>query len=67
MKLQTIKILNLTYRDLFNVFRRNILDINYDLKMKIKDITLLEKEQYNNIYLFFNEIYKQEKSKNESK
>ena len=53
MKLQTIKILNLTYRDLFNVFRRNFLDIYYDLKMKIKDITLLESEQYNNIYLFF--------------
>ena len=66
-KLQTIKILNLTYRELFNVFRRNLLDINNDLKMKIKDIPLLEKEQYNNINLFFIEIYKQEKNKNESK
>ena len=66
-KLQTIKILDLTYRDLFNVFRKNILDINNDLKMKIKDIPLLESEQYNNIYLFFNEIYKQEKNKKEPK
>ena len=66
-QLQTIKILNLTYRDLFNVFRSKILEINYDLKMKIKDITLLESEQYNNIYLFFTEIYNQEKNKNEPK
>ena len=66
-KLQTIKILNLTYRDLFNVFRSKNLEIYYDLKMKIKDIPLLESEQYNNIYLFFNEIYKQEKNKKEPK
>ena len=67
-KLQTIKILNLTYRDLFNVFRKKLLThINYDLRMKIKDISLLEKEQYNNIYLFFNEIEKQEQEKNETK
>ena len=67
-KLQTIKILNLTYRDLFNVFRKKLLThINYDLRMKIKDISLLEKEQYNNIYLFFNEVEKQEQEKNETK
>jgi hypothetical protein len=67
VEIQTIKILDLTYKELFNIFRRQILDINLDLKMKIKDITLLDNQKYKNINLFFDEIFRQEINKNETK
>ena len=67
VEMQTIKILDLTYKELFNIFRRQILDINLDLKMKIKDIALLDNQKYKNINLFFDEIFRQEINKNETK
>ena len=67
VEIQTIKILDLTYKELFNIFRRQILDINLDLKMKIKDIALLDNQKYKNINLFFDEIFRQEINKNETK
>ena len=67
VEIQTIKILDLTYKELFNIFRRQILDINLELKMKIKDIALLDNQKYKNINLFFDEIFRQEINKNETK
>lgn len=63
---QTIKLLNLSYKDLFNVFRKNIININEDLENKIKDIPLLQCNKYNDIYLFFDEIIRQEIRKGET-
>ena len=64
---ETIKILNLTIRDLFNIFIRKIRDIDYDLQMKIKDINVLDEDEFNKINIFFDEIERQEIKKNESK
>ena len=65
-EIETINILNLTYRELFSIFRRSIIDISLELKMKIEDIALLENEEFNNINKFFEQIEQQEISKKES-
>ena len=64
---ETIQILNLTYRDMFNIFRRKIKKINTELENKIYNIPLLESQQNNNINIFFEEVRKQEIEKNEPK
>ena len=63
---ETIKILNLSYRELFNVFRKNIKKISSELENKIKDISLLNEDKFNNINNFLEEIENQEKDKKES-
>ena len=65
-EIEAIKILNLTYRELFNVFRRNIKNISSELETKIKDISILNENEFKNINNFFEEIENQEKYKNES-
>ena len=65
-EVETIKILNLTYRELFNVFIRNIKKISLELETKIKDISILHEDEFKNINNFFEEIKTQEKYKNES-
>ena len=60
---QVIRILNLTYIELFNIFRKSIVDISDELKMKIKDIYILDK--FSDINKVFNEIYEKELNNNE--
>ena len=61
-----IKILNLTYGELFKIFRRKIVDISPELENKINGITLLENDNFNDINKFFDEIREQEIKKEES-
>ena len=62
---QVISILNLTYIELFNIFRKSIVNISDELKMKIKDIYILDKPEFNDINKVFNEIYEKELNNNE--
>ena len=62
---QVISILNLTYIELFNIFRKSIADISDELKMKIKDIYILDKPEFSDINKVFNEIYEKELNNDE--
>ena len=64
-EIEVIKLLNLTYLELFQVFRKKIVKISDELENKIKDITALQNPEFNNIYKIFEFIYEQEKYKNE--
>ena len=66
-EIETIKILNLTYKELLQVLTRNIRYINFELEKKIEGISILEDNEFKNINKFFNEIKNQEIKKNESK
>ena len=58
---ETIKILNLTFRELLHILIRNISTISPQLKEKIKDISILNTNEYKNItYNFFETIRKKE-------
>ncbi len=56
VEIDTIKLLNLTYRELFSVFTRKIKNMDPELEMKIEGISLLETNEFSNIYKFFEEI-----------
>ena len=56
VEIDTIKLLNLTYRELFSVFTREIKNMDPELEMKIEEISLLETNEFSNIYKFFEEI-----------
>ena len=64
-EIETIKLLNLTLRELFNIFRRKIKNIDdLQLEMKINNIPLLSNE-LDDVEKFFDEIKAQEIDKNE--
>ena len=65
-EIEAIKILKLTYGELFQIFRKKIANISPELEDKIKDITLLQNDEFNDINKFFNEIREQEIKKEES-
>ena len=64
-EIEAIKLLNLTYGELFRIFRKKIAGISPELENKIKDITLLQSNEFNDINKFFNEIRAQEINKKE--
>ena len=64
-EIEAIKLLNLTYGELFRIFRKKISSISPELENKIKDITLLQSNEFNDINKFFNEIREQEIKKKE--
>ena len=64
-EIDTIKLLNLTYRELFDVFTRKIKNISPELEMKIEGISLLENDEFTNINKFFNEVEEQLKKDKE--
>ena len=64
-EIDTIKLLNLTYRELFNVFTRKIKNISPELEMKIEGISLLETDEFSDIYKFFDEVENQERKHEE--
>ena len=64
-EIEAIKILKLTYGELFQIFRKKIANISPELEDKIKDITLLQSDEFNDINKFFNEIREQEINKKE--
>lgn len=64
-EIEAIKLLNLTYGELFRIFRKKIASISPELENKIKDITLLQSNEFNDINKFFNEIREQEIKKKE--
>ena len=64
-----IRILNLTYMDAFNIFRRKLKKnskLNPELKKKIEGIQFLDNNKFNDVEIFFNKIYKQELQKGEN-
>ena len=64
-EIETINLLNLTFRELFNIFRRKIKNIDdLQLEMKINKIPLLS-TGLNDVETFFDEIRAQEIDKNE--
>ena len=66
-EIETIKILNLTYGEFLQIFRRNISNLSLKLKEKIEKINILNTNEYKNlIYKFFYEIKNQELKNNEN-
>ena len=64
-EIETINILNLTFRELFDIFRRKIKNIDdIELKMKIAEIPLFS-TKLNDIENFFDEVRSKEIDKNE--
>ena len=61
---ETIKILNLTFRELLNIFIRDISPISLPLKEKIEDISILNTNKYKNITNNFFEAIKKKEIKN---
>lgn len=64
-----IRILNLTYMDAFNIFRRKLKKnskLNPELKKKIEGTQFLDNNKFNDVETFFNKIYKQELQKGEN-
>ena len=64
-----IRILNLTYMDAFNIFRRKLKKnskLNPKLRKKIEGTQFLDKNKFNDVEIFFNKIYKQELQKGEN-
>ena len=67
-EIETIDLLNLTFRELFKIFRRKIKSIDdFILEMRINQIPLLNSPELHDIETFFNEIREQEIDKNEKK
>ena len=62
---EVIKILDLIFLELFNVFRKKIVEISYELKMKIEGISQLKNSEFNDINIVFKELYQQELKKGE--
>ena len=63
---QTIKILNLTYLELFKIFRSKIVSLDLELEIKKSEISLLNTEEFNDIHKFFEKIVNEEMKNNES-
>ena len=61
---QTIKILNLTYFELFQIFRSKIKSIDYKLEIKKSQIPLLNTDEFCDIDKFFEKIVNEEENKN---
>ena len=55
-EIDTINLLNLTFRELFNVFTRDIKEISPELEMKIQGISLLDDDDFSNIDTFFQKL-----------
>ena len=66
IEVQTIKILNLTYFELFQIFRSKIKSIDSDLESKKDEIPLLNTDEFSNIDRFFEKIANEEENNNES-
>ena len=64
---EAIQLLNLTYRELFQIFRKKFEDIDLDLKTKIYDIEILKGNDFKDILNFIEEIKEKEINKNEEK
>lgn len=62
---QVIEILNLTYMELFNIFRSKIVNLSNELKLKIQNIPNLQSPKFTDINKVFNEIYLKELMNNE--
>jgi hypothetical protein len=63
-----MKILDLTYIEAFNIFRRKLTpnqEISLDLKRKIEGTNFLDMTQFNDVEMFLNKIVKEEKNKGE--
>ena len=63
-----MKILDLTYIEDFNIFRRKLTpnqEISLDLKRKIEGTNFLDMNQFNDVEMFLNKIIKEEKNKGE--
>jgi hypothetical protein len=63
-----MKILDLTYIEAFNIFRRKLTpnqEISLDLKRKIEGTNFLDMTQFNDVEMFLNKIIKEEKNKGE--
>ena len=63
---QAIKLLNLTYRELFQIFRRKIVPLDLDLKIKINDIDVLNRHCFRDIINFLDYVEQKEIDKNET-
>ena len=63
---QTIKILNLTYLELFKIFRSKITGLDLELEIKKSEIPLLNTDEFNDIHKFFEKIVNEEMKNNES-
>ena len=63
---QTIKILNLTYFELFQMFRSKIKSLSLELEIKKSEIPLLNTDEFNDISLFFTKLAQKEMRNNES-
>jgi hypothetical protein len=61
---QTIKILNLTYFELFQIFRSKIKSIDFALEIKKSQIPLLNTDEFNDIDKFFEKVAFEEEIKN---
>ena len=64
---EAIQLLNLTYKELFQIFRKKFEDIDLDLKIKINDIEILKGNDFKDILNFIEEIREKEINKNEEK
>ena len=65
-EIEVIKILNLTYIEVFQIFRRNLVPINEELKKKIEGTNILNKEMFNDVEKFLEIIRLQERNKKEN-
>ena len=63
---QTIKILNLTYFELFQMFRSKIKSLSLELEIKKSEISLLNNDEFNDINIFFTKVANEEKKNKES-
>ena len=63
---QTIKILNLTYFELFKIFRSKIASLDLELENKKSEIPILNTDEFNDIHRFFEKIVNEEMKNNES-
>ena len=68
-EIEVIKILNLTYGEAFDIFRRKIKKneyINPNLEKKIEGTNILDNNKFNDIENLIKKIYKDEKNKNDN-
>ena len=65
-EIEVIKILNLTYIETFQIFRRNLIPIIEELKRKVEGTHILNKEIFNDAEKFLENIRFQEKNKEEN-
>ena len=68
-EIEVIKILNLTYGEIFEIFRQKLTlkPLSSELKSKIQGINILNKERFYNVEIFLKKIREEEKKKGESK